>query len=81
MGFQTAWHADMAIGTRNLAQSVTPSSIKSGERQLRMSEIQLRDISATPMDGITAIGSPTAGTIKNQGRAGLSQNRVRYPVK
>jgi hypothetical protein len=33
------------------------------------------------MVGITAIGLPTAGKIKNQGRVGLCQNWVKYPEK
>ena len=42
---------------------------------------QVRDINGAPIEGITATGSPDAGTIRNQGRVGLSQNRVRNPEK
>ena len=41
----------------------------------------VRAISAAPIAGITATGRPAAGRIRHQGRDGLSQKRVRNPVK
>ena len=61
--------------------SEMPSSPGWGEDQLRISSIQLCCIPATPMVGITAIGFPSSGNSKNQGRVGLCQNWVRNPLK
>ncbi len=60
---------------------LTPSSSGNGEGQARTSSTQVLLMPTTPMVGITAIGLPTAGKIKNQGRVGLCQNWVKYPEK
>jgi len=62
------------------ASRLTPSSSGSGAGQVRMSSIQVRRMRSAPMAGMTATGSPAAGTTTNHGSAGLSQNRVRNPV-
>ena len=38
-------------------------------------------MAAAPIDGMTAIGLPLAGTTRNQGRVGLCQKGVRKPLK
>ena len=62
------------------ASSETPSSSGTGAGQVRMSVTQVRAISAAPISGITAIGTPSSGTSTNQGRVGLSQNWESKPV-
>ena len=72
-----------ALGTQPASASTsrpTPSSRGSGASHVRMSLTQVRPMRSAPMAGITAMGGPAAGTITNQGRVGLSQNRVRKPV-
>ena len=61
--------------------SETPSSSGHGACQLRTSSTQVLNMPATPISGITAMGLPSRGTTKNQGRVGLSQNCVSKPLK
>jgi hypothetical protein len=46
-----------------------------------MSHTQVAPIPGTPISGMIAIGSPTRGTTRNQGRVGPSQNCVSKPLK
>ena len=46
-----------------------------------MSSIHVRPIASAPMPGITAMGLPSAGTTRYQGRVGLNQNWVKNPVE
>ena len=58
-----------------------PSSSGLGEVQMRTSSIQLIESAFLPMLGITAIGLPSAGRIRNQGRVGLCQKLLWKPAK
>ena len=58
------------------ASSEMPSSSGVGDGHVLISSIQVAAMPASPIVGITAIGFPSAGTIRNQGRVGLSKNCV-----
>ena len=74
--------ADPAAVRRVLVRSAVPDAgVRSGADQVRMSATPARAMRGAPIDGITATTEPVAGPIRNQGRVGLSQKRVRYPVK
>jgi hypothetical protein len=42
---------------------------------------QVAAMPAAPISGITAIGRPSRGTTRNQGRVGLAQNWLQKPEK
>ena len=66
---------------RVAASREVPSSSGQGACQPRISVTQVSAMPGTPMSGITAVGAPSAGTTKNHGRVGLSQNWVSKPLK
>ena len=58
-----------------------PSSSGTGAGQDRTSFTQVLSTAGAPSSGMTAIGSPFRGAIRNQGRVGLSQNCMSRPEK
>ncbi|MCY4456418.1 MAG: hypothetical protein OXB90_00535 [Acidimicrobiaceae bacterium] len=87
-------HADMGLGPRRQADRalrgdlcnasasrVTPSSSGHDDDHVHTSSIQVSDVVASLMLGMTEIGLPADGTTMNQGRVGLCQKGMWNPVK
>ena len=71
----------LARSAKAAASRETPSSSGWGAGQVRMSSTQVSAMPAAPISGMTAIGRPSRGTIRNHGRVGLSQNWLWNPEK